>query len=126
MPKIREKRVIFIRSNPPDRDVRVPKETRALKQAGYRTSLLFWDRDCRYNKIRDEKEREQVGLRLRAPYGVKVLPFFPIWWGFVFFQLLITRWQVAHAVNFDCVIPTLLAGKLRLFVARFCRSPLGI
>ncbi len=113
MPKTREKRVIFIRSNPPDRDVRVPKETRALKQAGYRTSLLFWDRDCHYKKIRDAKEREQVGLRLRAPYGVKVLPFFPIWWGFVFFQLLITRWQVAHAINLDCAIPTLLAGKLK-------------
>ena len=113
MQKMWKKKVIFIRSNPADRDVRVPKEIEVLKQAGYRTKLLYWDRECKNNKIRDVKEHEEVGLRVRAPWGIKILPFLPIWWVFVFVHLLITRWNVAHAVNFDCIIPTILAGKLK-------------
>lgn len=36
-----EKRVMFVMSNAPEQDVRVFKEARALKQAGYVTSLLY-------------------------------------------------------------------------------------
>jgi glycosyltransferase involved in cell wall biosynthesis len=50
---------------------------------------------------------------MKAPWGVKVLPFLPVWWFFVFFQVMKTRWDVAHGINFDSVIPVVIAAKIK-------------
>ncbi|MBT9139419.1 MAG: hypothetical protein DDT31_02003 [Syntrophomonadaceae bacterium] len=52
-------------------------------------------------------------LRLKAPYGIKILPFLPIWWCFEFFWLMVKRWDIVHAINFDSIIPAVIAGKLK-------------
>jgi len=105
--------IIFVRSSALDRDIRLPKEIVALNQAGYRTKLLYWDRDCCINETKKLKGCEDIPLRLKAPWGIKILPFLPIWWSFVFICLLITSYDVIHAVNFDCIIPSLIAGRLK-------------
>ena len=105
--------VTFVRSNPLDRDVRLPKEIAALNQAGHRTRLIHWDRDGQTGKSRKLDGCEVISLRLRAPWGIKVLPFLPVWWCFVFVRLMLSRWDVVHAVNFDSIIPTVIAGRLK-------------
>lgn len=111
-----KKRVIIVRSNLLDRDVRVPQEMKALNRAGYKFTLLCWDRECKdappSQKYVEDDFRE-VRIRLRAPWGVKILPFLPIWWCFSFFHLMLTKWDVVHAVNFDCIIPSIVAGILK-------------
>ena len=110
---MRKREVIFVRSNPLDRDVRLPKEIAALNQSGYRTKLVYWDRDYQTDKSKKLEGCEVISLRLKAPWGIKVLLFLPVWWGFVFIRLLVTRWDVVHGVNFDSIIPCIIAGRLK-------------
>lgn len=109
-----EKRVLFVMSNTPDQDIRLFKEARTLKQAGYVTSLLYWDREGESNRLKNTEEYdEKLYLRFKAPSGIVLLPFLPVWWSFVFFSLLVKKWDIVHALNFHSIIPSLIAGKLK-------------
>lgn len=111
-----KKRIILIKTNLLDRDPRLAKEIDTLSRGGYVVTLLCWDRDC---KDSGSQKREigayykEIRLKLRAPWGLKVVPFLPIWWCFEFFWLVVSTWDVAHAINFDCVIPAVIIGKFK-------------
>ena len=113
-----KKRAIIVRSNLLDRDIRVPKEIEALKRAGYRVTLLCWDRECQASPSpspspQQEDSFREIRVKVRAPWGVKVLPYLPIWGCFSFWHLLVNKWDIVHALNFDTVIPAVIAGKLK-------------
>jgi glycosyltransferase involved in cell wall biosynthesis len=113
MPLMRKKEAVFVRSNSLDRDVRLPKEITAVNQAGYRTLHIYWDRERRPDKPLPLENHRALPFRLRAPWGLWVLPLLPIWWTFVFFRLLTVRFDIVHVVNFDSVIPCVLAAGLK-------------
>ncbi|MFC2025008.1 glycosyltransferase family 4 protein [Chloroflexota bacterium] len=104
---------VLVRSNLFNRDVRLPKVMKALRQEGYATTLMCWDREINDDKPSTSQKHKEIRLRLKAPWGIKVLPFLPVWWCFVLIRLLILRWDVTHAVNLDCIIPTVIAGLLK-------------
>ena len=111
-----KKRVILIRTNLVDRDPWLAKEIDTLKRGGYAITLLGWDRDCKASQPPQWETGDnyrEIRLRLRAPWGFKILPFLPIWWCFVFFRLTVERWDMAHAINFDSIIPAVVAAKLK-------------
>jgi len=113
---LRQKRVILVKSNLIDKDPRLGKEIDTLKHAGYMVNLVGWDRDCETAPVQQKEGKDvfnEVRLRFRAPWGVKVIAFFPIWWCFVFYQVMKIRWDIAHAINFDSVIPVVIAAKLK-------------
>jgi len=107
-----KKRVIIGRTNLPDRDPRLTKEVDALKSAGYTVTLLCWDRECKAPRS-EQREIAEIRLRLKAPWGVKILCFLPIWWCFVFYHLTVGSWDIAHGINFDSIVPMTLAGKMK-------------
>lgn len=109
---MQKKKVVIVKSSTLSRDVRVPKEIESLVFAGYSLVFLCWNRSCEVSE-RSAKDYGEIQLRLKAPLGIKVLPFAPIWWFFVFFWLMVTKWDVVHAINFDSVVPTVIAGKLK-------------
>jgi len=115
MPKVRKGRgkVMLVRSNLADRDIRTPKEIRTLLREGYTVTLLSWDREDNADKSIKPEDYEEIRLRYRAPWGIKVLPFLAIWWCFVLIRLLIAEWDVVHALNIDNAIPAVIAGKLK-------------
>ena len=109
-----KKRVIIVRSNLLNRDIRVPKEIKALNRAGYKVTLLCWDRECQTSSPHQQEDNlREIRVRVKAPWGAKILPFLPIWWCVSFFHLMLTRWDVVDAVNFDCIIPSVIAGILK-------------
>ena len=111
---MKKKKVIFVRTNLLDGDYRLPKEIKALKHAGYSITLLCWDRECKTSLLpQEENNFKEIRVRLKAPWGVNVLPFLPIWWCFAFFRLMSTEWDIAHALNLDSIVPTAIAGKLK-------------
>lgn len=95
----------------------MPKEIKALKCGGYSTTVLCWDREC--NKTQPElqadkiKDYKEIRIRIKAPRGVRVLLFLPIWWCVEFFKLMVEKWDVVHAIDFDSVIPAIIASKLK-------------
>ena len=111
-----KKRAILIKSNLLDRETRLPKEIKALTHRGYSVTFLGWNRDCKasISRLREAGDfHREIQLKLKAPCGSKVLPLIPIWWCFTFFWLMATKWDVAHATNFDSIVPTVIAGKLK-------------
>ena len=109
-----KKRVIIVRSNLLNRDIRVPKEIKALNRAGYKVTLLCWDRECQTSSPHQQEDNlREIRVRVKAPWGAKILPFLPIWWCVSFFHLMLTKWDVVHALNFDTIVPAAIAGKLK-------------
>ncbi len=106
-------RVVLVRSNLADRDIRSPKEIKSLLQEGYTVTLLSWDRECNTDNAVKPEDFKEIRLRCRAPWGTKVLPFLFIWWCFVFFRLLTLKWDVVHAINLDNAIPAIIAARLK-------------
>lgn len=111
---MKKRKIIFVRTNLLNRDYRLSKEIKALKRVGHSITLLCWDRECRTSLLHQEENNfKEIRVRLKAPWGVRVLLFLPIWWCFAFFRLMSTQWDVAHAVNFDSIVPVAIAGKLK-------------
>jgi glycosyltransferase involved in cell wall biosynthesis len=110
---MRKKEVVFVRSNSLDRDVRLPKEITAVNQAGYRTRHIYWDRERRPDAPLPLENHRALPFRLKAPWGLWVLPLLPLWWCFVFFRLLTLRFDIVHVVNYDSVIPCVIAAGLK-------------
>lgn len=111
-----KKRVILIKTNLIDRDPRLATEIDTLKRGGYAITLLCWDRDCKtpYTEQRElDDNYQEARLRFKAPYGIKIPPLLPIWWCFEFFRLMVERWDIVHAINFDSIIPAVIAAKLK-------------
>lgn len=113
---IDKKKVILVRANLIDRDPWLAKEIDSLRHGGYAITLLCWDRDCKAPIPKQEDEVEdyrEIRIRFKAPYGIKTLPFIPIWWFIVFFRLIMMKWDIVHGINFDSNIPAVIAGKLK-------------
>lgn len=110
-----EKRVMFVMAHTPEQDIRISKEARTLKQAGYVTTLLYWDREGKTSKLRNTADYDEgLCLTFKAPIGsIMLLAFFPVWWSFVFFNLMMNKWDIVHPLNFHAIIPSLIAGKLK-------------
>lgn len=111
-----KKRVIIIRANLLDREFRATKVIKTLTNSGYLVTFLCWDRGIKTNK----SERREAGdfhreirLKFIAPWGSKVLLYLPIWWCFIFFQLMVTKWDIAHAIQIISLPSAVLAGKIK-------------
>lgn len=110
---MRVKEAVFVRSNPLDRDIRVPKEIAAVNRAGYQTRHIYWDRERRPERQVEIENHKAIPLKLKAPWGLQILLFLPIWWGFVFIKLMTMRFDIVHAINIDSILPCLVAAKLK-------------
>jgi glycosyltransferase involved in cell wall biosynthesis len=111
-----KKRIFLIKAGTIDHDYRMPKEIKVMKQGGYAVTLLSWDRDCKKSHLEQRgggKYYEEIRVRLKAPIGIKLLLILPIWWFFEFFELMRTKWDIAHVIDFHSIIPGLIASKLK-------------
>lgn len=104
-------KVIFIKTNHPDRDPRLVKELETLESNGYFVQSLFWDRDC--VSVNTDRSHTECRLRLKAPYGIRILFYLPFWWLFEFYWLLRADYDVIHAINFDTIFPAVIISKIR-------------
>ena len=112
----KKKRAILIKTNLLDRETRATKEIKALENAGYLITYLCWGRDSKApisTRMAVDGTHREIRLKLKAPRGNKVLFFFPIWWCFVLFWLMVARWDIAHAGEFTSIPPAVIAGKLK-------------
>ncbi|MCD4845137.1 MAG: glycosyltransferase family 4 protein [Methanosarcinales archaeon] len=106
-------KVILIRSNPIDPDIRITKEAQTLADAGYNVNILGWDREKKYPEIECRSNYLIHRIKLKAPFGMKIVFYLPIWWIYEFIWLLKERWDIVHASDFDTFIPALIAAKIK-------------
>ena len=111
-----DKRVMIINEFVLDRDTRITKIIKMLKDNGYEVNLLCWDQGFkppRSEKCEAGEFDREIRLKLKAQWGTAKYITLPIWWIFVFFWLMITKWDIAHAVQIISALPAVLAGKLK-------------
>lgn len=109
-----KKTVVLIKSNLMSEETRRPKWAKIL--VGYRSIALSWDRGRKSSVIGQycsDNFYEEVRLKLKAPFGIKGFLFLPIWWCFLFFWLIVTKWDIVHVINFDSIIPAIVIGKMK-------------
>ena len=103
--------VVMIRSHYPD--TRLEKEAEVLVKSGYAVTMVMWDRGRFYSHL-EAKGCGVKRMRLSVPQSsIKVALYLPIWWFFVIFQLLVEKWDVVHAADFDTFVPALIATKIK-------------
>jgi glycosyltransferase involved in cell wall biosynthesis len=111
-----KRRAIVVKANLTDRDPWLAKILDTLKRGGYEVTLLGWDRGGKFfgtRRNRAEAGYNEILLTLKAPWGARIIPFYPVWWCFVFYWLLKAPWDIAQAINLDCIVPSVLAAKLK-------------
>ncbi len=107
-----KKDVVIIKSSLMSEGIRRSKWNKLLKEE-YNITALSWDRGKRCNINLKNGLCSEIKFTFKAPWGVKILPYLPIWWCFVFFKLIITKWDIAHVINFDSIIPAIFASKIK-------------
>ena len=111
-----KKRVVVIRANLLDREVRATKIIKTLANNGYLVTLLCWDRGIKTNRSEQQEAgsfQGEIRLKFKAPWGNKVLFFLPIWWCFIFSWLMVTKWDIVHAIQIISLPPAVIVGKLK-------------
>jgi glycosyltransferase involved in cell wall biosynthesis len=109
-----KKTVLLIKSNLMSEETKRPKIARLLPS--YKTIAISWDRGSRASIISQSSRLNtfmEIKFAFRAPFGIKSIFFLPIWWLYIFRKLISMEWDIAHVINFDSIIPTIIVGKLR-------------
>ncbi len=105
--------MILVRSNPIDPDIRITKEAQTLADAEYDVNILGWDREKKYPEIECRSNYLIYRIKLKAPFGINIIFYLPLWWIYEFIWLLKERWDIVHASDFDTFIPALIAAKIK-------------
>lgn len=111
-----EKRTILIQTIPFNQNIRAPKIAKTLISGGYYVIVLGWNRGSKIidkEHLGKKENIKEIQMRSKAPVGLKVVLFYPIWWCFVFLALMIEKWDIAYAINLESVPPAVIAGKLK-------------
>jgi glycosyltransferase involved in cell wall biosynthesis len=111
-----EKRTILIQAYTLNQSTRASKIARTLISGGYYVTFLGWDRGSKSIEKEQWKKKDyikEIQMRLKAPIGIKIILFYPIWWCFVFFALMTKKWDIAYAINLESIPPAVIAGKLK-------------
>jgi glycosyltransferase involved in cell wall biosynthesis len=100
--------VAVIRSNPilAVGDPRVEKILRCLSKK-YRIIALGWDREANHSLFEYDGKIAIKHLRLKAPIGkIWLVFYYPLFWMWVFINLIIHRPKIIYSCNLDTLIPS--------------------
>ena len=108
--------VILIKSNILDRETRLPKIIDVLSKEDYSISFIGWNRDPQsgilyHRQINTSIKEHQFNFK--APFGIKILFYFPFWWLYIFFRLLTLKWDIVQTGDFISTPPAIIAGILK-------------
>ena len=109
-------KVVFVKGNLINREVRFPKMFHSLTENGYNVSYVGWNRDNKTPNImhRDPgKYFTEIIFNCKSPWGAKILFYLPLWWSFVFIQLMKSDCDLVTAGEFISLPPAILAGKIK-------------
>jgi len=106
-------KIVLIRSNPVNPDPRLEKEAETLGKSGYKVAVLGWGRWKTTVNTEIKSGYTIYRIPLKAPVGIRIIVFWPVWWFFEFAWLMRNSWDIVHAADFDTYIPALAAAKIR-------------
>lgn len=115
MLSLNPERVVICRSTPVDPDPRVERTAEALAGAGFRVTVVGWDRGWGLPSDEDRGSYRVARLRIPAPFGrgLRNLPTMARWQVALFGRLRRLRndYEIIHACDLDTALPALAAGR---------------
>lgn len=105
-------KVILIRTNSLVSDPRVNKETQSLLEAEkYEVFVLAWDREARGGFV-PKNLMKVKSFSLKTSYrSFRLVLYLPIFWVWVFLQLISNQPRVVHSIDEDTIVPAYLYKK---------------
>ena len=107
--------IALIKSHEPDKDPRLIKEIESIKKFGYKINMVCWNRSNKNSdnhfEITNNYTAKKFNFRVRDGFASVI--FWPIWWLYVLFWLLRMNCDIIHVLNYNSVLPALIAGKLK-------------
>lgn len=114
---MKKKRIVLVKTTTLEHDIRLVKEIPPLKRKGYEITFLCWDRAGKSRTDsplpQETAPDKEIRFSFKAPYGSRVLLLLPLWWCAAFWRLVFMRWDIVHVVDFDSVLPAVLAARLK-------------
>ena len=83
---------------------------RILAKAGFRVTVIEWDRTGEKAKMEEKEGIKFKRLKLKAGYGLAIFPLFPFWAFFIFVETVYGHYSILQPQNLDCLIPTFIAA----------------
>jgi glycosyltransferase involved in cell wall biosynthesis len=80
-----------------------------LANNNYSVAILEWERRSNFTKRENVNNVSVYRMRLKAPYGSKLIFLLPIWWFYVSIFCLLHDFDVFQPENLDSLLPTLLS-----------------
>ncbi len=107
--------ILMLLTNPFVADPRVYKEARTLVQAGYRVTVLAWDRQKQYPATQIIDGIDVKRIQIGATYGRRwrQLGGFLRFYGALCFHLMTTAYDAVHCHDLDTWLPGVFCGRLR-------------
>jgi len=106
-------RAVIIRSCLENSSPRMIKSAGVLHEMGYEVSFLVWDRQRQKKAYEKHIEYDIYRWQKKAPFGLMILFYLPLWWVKIFWWLMLQRWDIVTGIDFDTIIPVLIAAKIK-------------
>lgn len=105
--------VVLIRSNPILHELRVSKIMNSISKK-HSVLVLGWDREGAHTSFELLRKNMFVKrLKIKAPYArIQLLLYYPLFWAWVFSNLIIYRPKIIHACDLDAIVPGYVFKKL--------------
>lgn len=112
---MKSKKIILIRSSEATIDVRIEKIARSLNKFGHKIEIVCWDRSASLPKIENVGYAviNRIGIKSEFGMGIRLLPKLTKFWLRTFIWLLKNNFDAIHSCDFDTIVPSLPAAKLR-------------
>lgn len=107
------KKIVFVRSSVVDSEPRLEREALTLLNHGYEVSIFGWNRTGNSSNDKEIKDYVIKNFPVNAPMGLKIIVYWPLWWIWVFIQLMQSDCEYIQAVDFDSYLPSLIASKIK-------------
>jgi glycosyltransferase involved in cell wall biosynthesis len=84
-----------------------------LIRHNFKVAILEWDRGSNLATSGYEDGIRIWRMKLKAPYGIRLMFKLPVWWLYVFFYLIFHNFEVIQPQNLDNLIPALIISRMR-------------
>lgn len=109
LPLVNDKTVLFVASyaNCP----RVWKMASALSKNNKKVTIIEWDRSSKLPSSEMSNKISVYRMKLKAPYGARLLFLVPVWWAYVSLLLLVKRFDVIQPQNLDNLMVSMFISR---------------
>lgn len=92
---------------------RVCKMVSTLARTGYKVMMVEWDRSSKLEAKECQRNIIVYRMKLKAPYGLKLLLKMPVWWIYLHFLTIAKHFTVVQPQNLDNLLAVWVISHIK-------------